>query len=717
MANVDRTNILIVDDLPEKALVLESVLESLGQNLVIARSGREALRYVLDQDFAVILLDVNMPDIDGFETAELIRQRKRSAHTPIIFVTAFSDDVHTARGYSLGAVDYILSPVSPEILRTKVGVFVDLCQKTEQIRRQAEERVVLAREQAARAAAEENSRRSAFLAQASAALASSLDYSATVQNLIRLTLPFLGDVSWMVMLDDLGNVHQADFAWAREGGEIRADSRPASPCPHGALERLLRRAIDEKHAALAIDLELDTDNRWAWEATELADEQNRLPDFFLTSALCVPLIARGQTMGALALAMGPSRRHYTESDLTLVEDLAHRAATALDNARLYRDIQEADHRKNEFLAMLAHELRNPLAPIRSAVHILRLRGAEHPEVSWAQDLIDRQLQQMVRLVDDLLDVSRITRGKITLLCEPTDIAMVVNHAVETSRPLIDLHKHTLSVALPQEPLWVECDVTRLAQVFSNLLNNAAKYTREGGQIWLTVAQEGDEVVVRVRDSGIGIPPAMLAKVFDLFIQVDRTLDRSQGGLGIGLTLVRRLVEMHRGTVQATSAGVNQGSEFAVRLPLAAAPVKKSSNGSAPHPPARRFTFRILVVDDNVDGAESLAVLLRVGGHDVRVAHDGPSALTVAAEHRPEVVLLDIGLPGLDGYEVARRMRREPDLENCLLIAITGYGRDEDRRRSLDAGFDAHLVKPIDANALSSILMRTASARQRVATLA
>jgi CheY-like chemotaxis protein/nitrogen-specific signal transduction histidine kinase len=404
--------------------------------------------------------------------------------------------------------------------------------------------------------------------------------------------------------------------------------------------------------------------------------------------------------------MGPSGRVHGAADVSLAKDLAGRAATAIDNARLYRDVQEADVRKNEFLAMLAHELRNPLAPIRTAVHLLRMTGSSTPESKWAHDLIDRQLQQMVRLVDDLLDVSRITRGKITLLRETVDVALVVKHAIESSRPLIESQRHTLTVALPEEPLLVECDLTRLAQVFSNLLNNAAKYTREAGRIWLTVAREGDEAVVRVRDSGMGIPADMLAKVFDLFIQVDHSIDRSQGGLGIGLTLVRQLVEMQNGTVTALSDGPDQGSEFVVRLPVVTeAPLAQHvavGDALAGQPAA---PLRILVVDDNVDGAESLAMVLRLSGHEVALAHDGLAAMDTALHFRPRVVLLDIGLPGIDGYEVARRLRRVPGLDGILLVAITGYGRDEDRALTQQAGFDLHLVKPVDATVLPTVFAR------------
>jgi PAS domain S-box-containing protein len=369
------------------------------------------------------------------------------------------------------------------------------------------------------------------------------------------------------------------------------------------------------------------------------------------------------------------------------------------------EMREASRRKDEFLAMLAHELRNPLAPIRNAIQVLRSLAAHDAQLEWARDVIHRQLQHLTRLVDDLLDVSRITQGKITLRKEKVELAGVVARAVETSRPLIEARRHQLSVALPSEPIWIEGDSTRLAQVIGNVLNNAAKYTEEAGRIWLSASSAGGEVVLRVRDSGVGIPADVLPRVFDLFTQADRSLDRSQGGLGIGLTLVRNLVEMHGGRVEALSAGSGHGSEFVIHLPVLvqekrAAEIERPANLDQT---ARSVSLRILVVDDNLDSAESLALLLQFGGHDVRMAHEGETALDTAFAFLPQVVVLDIGLPKMDGYEVARRLRQQPAMRHSFLVALTGYGQDEDRQRSKDAGFDHHLVKPVDPSELQSLL--------------
>ncbi len=704
MLTTEKANILVVDDLPEKLLVFQSILEELGENVITAESGREALRYLLDRDFAVILLDVNMPIMDGFETALLIRQRKRTQHTPIIFITAFHDDVHTAKGYSLGAVDYNLSPEVPEILRTKVRVFVDLFKMTERVKRQAEEHVTLAREQAARAIAEQTMRRSTFLAEASKVLTSSLDYEATLRGLSRVAVPFLGDLSALTLVDEFGHVCQTELAWSDLASGTRLCTIADDKGFHGHLLAALKRVLAAGKMEFLPQLPQEPVALPAWKGRSCAGQlEPATPDFALHSALVLPLVARGRTLGVLSLAMGPSGRRYDPADLALAEELASRAAIAIDNARLYRDVQEADRRKNEFLAMLAHELRNPLAPIRNAVQILRLRGPMQPELQDVRDMIERQVQHLVRLVDDLLDVSRITRGKIQLQMEPVDVAAVVGRAVETSRPLLDARKHQLSVSLPTESLRVQADPVRLGQVLSNLLNNAAKYTEEGGRIWLSAEREGKEILLRVRDTGVGIPPHMLASVFDLFTQVDRSLDRSEGGLGIGLTLVRRLVELHAGSVQAFSAGPNQGSEFVVRLPaLTAEPFPRMSSNGAGMPSAESTQHRILVVDDNVDAADSLALLLHLAGHEVRVCHDGPAAVAAAQDFHPDIVLLDIGLPGMDGYEVARRLREQEALAEALLVALTGYGQEEDLRRSQEAGFDHHLVKPVEPATLFTL---------------
>jgi len=390
----------------------------------------------------------------------------------------------------------------------------------------------------------------------------------------------------------------------------------------------------------------------------------------------------------------------------IVQDITERKHMEAELRERVEQLRDADRRKNEFLAMLAHELRNPLAPVQNAVHLLRKSCPTDPETTWAHDVIERQVQHMTRMVDDLLDVSRITRGMIKLQKEPLDIATVVARAVEMTQPLIDARKHKLVISVPPQPLRLEGDSPRLAQVLANLLNNAAKYTEDGGTIWVTAQREGDDVVVKVRDTGIGIPAEYLPRVFDLFSQEDSSLARTHGGLGIGLTLVRVLVRMHGGTVEAFSEGAGKGSEFVMRLPAVTTeeaqpqttPVEIAAVAPAPR--------RILVVDDNIDGAKSLSMLLRQDGHEVQTAHDGPTALELARKAPLDVVLLDIGMPHMSGLEVARRMRGELGLTDVLLVAMTGYGQDEDRHRSQDAGFNAHMIKPLDLDALQTLLARS-----------
>ncbi|WP_096462582.1 ATP-binding protein [Sulfurifustis variabilis] len=365
---------------------------------------------------------------------------------------------------------------------------------------------------------------------------------------------------------------------------------------------------------------------------------------------------------------------------------------------------DADHRKDEFLAMLAHELRNPLAPMRNAVSVLRLSsGPDQPGLRWVTDLLDRQVDQMTRVVDDLLDISRITRGMISLRRERVAVADVVERAFEISRPLLEARRHHATVSLPPHTVWLEADAVRLAQAISNLLNNAAKFTPDGGHVALVVERDAETVAVRVRDSGQGIPPHILPHVFDLFMQADRSLDRKAGGLGIGLTLVKRLVDLHGGSVAAYSEGAGRGTEFTIRLPAAEAPARAEAPPESRAAPAGEPADRVLIVEDHRETAESLAVLARLWGHRVRTVHDGHAALELARDYAPDLIILDIGLPGMDGYAVAQAMREEKALRDTVIVAATGYGSEDARQRSAAAGFDMHLTKPVDSVTLKRLL--------------
>jgi PAS domain S-box-containing protein len=379
-------------------------------------------------------------------------------------------------------------------------------------------------------------------------------------------------------------------------------------------------------------------------------------------------------------------------------------------------LQEADRRKDEFLAILAHELRNPLAPLLHGLQIMRLEANDRAAVEQARAMMERQLQHFIRLVDDLLDLSRISRGKIELHEERVELATVVNSALETCDPLVRQSGHELTVTLPDEPVYVDADKTRLAQALCNLLTNAAKYSERGGRIRLTAWRQDGEAVLSVKDTGVGIPPDMLPRVFEMFTQVDRSLEKSQGGLGIGLSLVKRLVELHGGSVEARSEGQGLGSEFLIRLPVVLSLVHEQEQGGGGDPQQARpmGRLRVLVMDDNVDVADCLARLLRLMGSEVRTAHDGLEGVEAAAAYRPDMILLDIGMPRLNGYDACRRIREQPWGKGIRIVAVTGWGQDEDKRRSQEAGFDRHLVKPVGPVVLEKLLaeLRTAAHRQQ-----
>jgi len=675
-AGQEKVNILVVDDLPEKHVVLRSILEELGQNIVSARSGKEALACILEMEFAVILLDVNMPDIDGLETAGLIRHYKKSAQTPIVFITAYVDEVQAQRGYALGAVDYIPSPVVPEVLRSKVRVFVELFRMNRQLQLQSAAREALAHSEAARAAAEQATRRADYLAEASQTLARSLNLDETIAAILHLGVPVLGDRAILGIADN-------------QGGVRRLEMHPAP-------------MADDREAFTP---ELRTAADWAIRHRQF--NLVRLGD--RTAAIC-PLLAGDEVRGALAL-LGPTER-FASAHLALIREFASRASIAMENARLYSAVQEADRRKNEFLAMLAHELRNPLAPIRNAVHIMQGEDVTPLTMNRARDVIGRQADHMARLIDDLLDVSRIVQGKVVVRPETLSLADLVERAVEGSSPRVAGRDQLLSVQLPPEDIELDGDAVRLAQVLSNLINNASKFSGPNTRIALTARYRDGELTISVKDEGSGIDPAFLPHVFDLFAQGDQSLDRSQGGLGIGLTLVKHLVELHGGRVTAHSDGPGSGAEVLVFLPARPAPGSRApapapapaparaAPAEAPHEPVRG---RILVVDDLAASAETLMTLLEMEGFEVKVANEGMSALQIAEQFRPDVVLLDIGLPGMNGFEVAHRLRLQPASRDALLIALTGYGEAESRSRSAQAGFDFHMVKPADVNLLLSML--------------
>ncbi len=567
VAGEDKVNLLLVDDQAARLMSYDAILSVLGQNLVHARSGTEALSRLMEGDFAAILLDINMPGMDGFETAALIHQHPRFEKTPIIFVTGVHvTDLDRLKGYELGAVDYVYVPVVPEILRGKVQVLIELYRQRRELER-------------------------------------------------------------------------------------------------------LNTSLSAANAALQAE--------------------------------------KARELEALNATLADANAELAEANRTLQDEIAERV-------RAQEALEAADRRKDDFLAMLSHELRNPLAAIQGSIELMQRVTIEDPQLQWARDVVARQNRHLTRLIDDLLDVSRITRGTLTLQKSAVELRDVAQLAIETVRPLIDSRGHELVIDVPDKPVHVQGDAVRLTQVLANLLTNAAKYTEEGGRVRLAIrpgkgTKDGGlgEALICVTDNGRGIPSDALPRIFEPSTHEERLNSGAHGGLGIGLIVVRGLVEMHGGVVEAQSEGEGRGSEFTVRLPMlpeqalpvSVAPARNFAAEAASQGPA----LRILVVDDNQDSAISMTLLLELQGHQVDVAHAGLDALRIAGEKLPDVILLDIGMPGMNGYEVARRLRAQEKFAGTLLVAITGYGRTSDLKQTKSAGFDHHLVKPVDYDKLQAVL--------------
>lgn len=540
---------------------------------------------------------------------------------------------------------------------------------------------------------------SQLLAEAGELLGSSLEYESTLTNLSRLMVPRFADWYAVDLLSEEGSLLRVSVA---------------HPDPQKvALANLLYERYPPRKDVDSGSWGVIATGRPEWAAsipdellrsTAQDEEHLRLLQLLdLRSYICVPLIARGRTLGAITLVYAESGRFYRKDDLRLAEDLARRAATAVDNAQLFAKLQQADQRKNEFLAMLAHELRNPLAPMAMAATLVQ-RCADDSRAAQAAQIIQRQAEHMSRLVDDLLDVSRVTRGLVELDLAAVDMKSVVSSAIEQIHPLMESRLHALQVATTPEPTWVEGDRARLVQVLANLLNNAAKYTQPGGRVELSLQIQENEVCISVHDNGRGIDRALLPHVFELFTQGERSADRTQGGLGIGLSLVRSVVLMHNGQIQAESPGLGQGSTFTLRLPRRGVPADTFPLANATSPPVLSHPLSVLVVDDNADAATTLSEVIRLEGYLVITATSSREAIAAAKAHRPEVFILDIGLPDVDGLKLARMIREDSELSGKrLFIALTGYGQTEDRHRTSDAGFDAHMVKPADIGQLLSLL--------------
>jgi PAS domain S-box-containing protein len=534
-----------------------------------------------------------------------------------------------------------------------------------------------------------------FLADSSTELASLVDYRSTMQRIARLAVPFFADWCIVDAVDAHGQIQRMAYAHANPDKEgLLRDHVESYP-------------LDWNSSALSAQVlrsgqpQLVSDMTAGFVEQLAVDQRHRdvLGQLEPKSAVSVPIMIRSRAIGTLNFVASESGRRFTVADVELASELARRAAVAIENARLYQDLKETERQKDDFLAMLAHELRNPISAIQYANALAKITGPGDDHQSG--EVIERQVQNLVHLIDDLLDVSRITRNKIELRREPIDGQVLLQRAAGTVEPLIKGRKHALIVEPPREPLPLFVDPTRVEQILVNLLTNAAKYTPEGGRITARAFTADGFAVFKIKDTGLGIPEPMLHRVFELFTQVNPSLDRSQGGLGIGLTVVRKLAELHGGSVSAASEGPGRGSEFTVRLPLSGTPLPSTeANSTAPHPIKPQ---KVLVVDDNVDTARSLALLLRGSGHAVEVAHDGYAALDAARAFQPDTIVLDLGLPGIDGYKVAEQLRSDSNFQQTRLIALSGYGQADDRRRSSQVGFDQHLVKPVDYRDLSAAI--------------
>jgi signal transduction histidine kinase len=529
-------------------------------------------------------------------------------------------------------------------------------------------------------------------ARATTVLSETLDLDETLSRVVEVVLPALGDFGFIDVVER-DAVRRIPFAHD-DPRRLRAlDATEWTPSLRTDINVC---ALSSGEPALHADI----DGAWRERVATSPEHLALMQELDFRSMVTVPLCVRGRTLGALTLFHGASGRRHDARDLALAEGVATRVALAIDKAQLYRAAREADRRKDEFLAMLGHELRNPLAPIATAVEIMKL---EDPDIhARERKIVERQVGHLVRLVDDLLDVSRITRGKILLDRHLVEASQVVAKAVEQASPMLERYQHHFVQRVPRAGLLLDVDEHRIAQVLSNVLTNAAKYTPPGGKVELSAERDGGTVAFRVKDDGRGIPPELLPRVFELFAQGARSPDRSEGGLGLGLSIAHSLVELHGGTIDAHSEGPGRGSTFTVRLPAGPEQARPLTPVSLEETP-KALGLRILLVDDNVDAAELLAEALRRDGNTVEIAHDGPSALEVADCFRPDVALLDLGLPVMDGYELAKRLREKRTGAPLRLVAVTGYGQESDRARSMAAGFEEHLVKPVQLRRLRALL--------------
>jgi signal transduction histidine kinase len=686
--------ILVVDDRPAQRRALTVLVGDLGADVVEAASGRDALRLLLQRDFAVILLDVNMPGIDGFETASLVRQRKRSERTPIIFVTAYGDETHAARGYQLGAVDYIQQPVDPKALRSKVAVFVELHRKTEEANRHAE-----------------SLRRHAAQLRQLADLSLAVHGAGSVGELLELVA---GAAASIVGAEQVAAELVVDTAPLLGAAAGRNSGRHVVGKPaDSALRAFSQSALSDggPHVMRLGEAELAVHPTWG----TLAHASGRAP---LRGWLGVPLLARdGRITGAIHLS-GKRSGEFDAEDETLLVQVAQIASIAGENT-LFKDAQEANRLKDQFLATLSHELRTPLQALLSWASLLQEDASDPALLARGLEVIERSARAQKQLIDDLLDVSRIMTGKLMLELRPVSLSSVIEAALDAVRPVADAKGVRIGASLGTETLTVNGDSHRLEQVIGNLLSNGIKFTSQGGAVQVVLMHDGARAELLVVDSGEGIAPDLLPHIFERFRQADSSSTRHHAGLGIGLAIVRDLVELHGGSVRAESPGRGKGTTFVVTLPLAqpgevrsVAPPEGPALENASEMPTTLDGLRLLLVDDAEETRECLALMLRRRGAEVRAVSSVPEALAALDTAEPHVLVSDIAMSGRDGFSLIEEIRRRGGAVGRIpAAALTAYARPEEAARALRAGFDLHLSKPVREDDIVAAVLNLARKRR------
>jgi len=703
-----KVKVLVVDDRPEKLVALESVIGDLAQ-VVTADSGKNALRCLMQDDFAVILLDVNMPAMNGFETAALIRKRDRCARTPIIFITSYAEsETHAAEGYSLGAVDFIHAPIVPNILRAKVAVFVDLFEKNQQVKRQAEERIQLEREQTARAIAQAAEKRARFLSEASKILASSFDYSDVLQRAAQHCVPTLADIAVFNLSDTDGAVscvaaaapdaEKLDALRALLPASTRSDADPFG------VGQVIRTRIP----------------RIENNATAPGDGMAGLG---ILAFAVLPLASRDNVQGALLLASTDPTRRFGALDLALAQEFASRASMALENSFLYQSAEQANRAKDEFLAVISHELRTPMTPIVGWVRLLMHQKPDAALLARGMEVIERNVRAQMKLIEDLLDVSRVITGKLKLQIQTVDLTRLLSNAIEAVRTAADGKNIRLVAEFDST---VRCDARvdpdRVQQAVWNLLSNSIKFTPPDGEVRIALICDERHLRIQVSDTGRGIRREFLPHVFERFRQADGSTTRAYGGLGIGLAIVRHIVELHGGSVTAESEGEGKGARITLSLPrhsTVAADVTQDSSSSSSHAARTHPQLagrQVLLVEDDPDTRLLISTILEHNGLDVTAVSSAAEALNALSLLSPDLLISDIGMPGEDGYALIRRIRqrRSEGIGFVPAIALTAYAKEEDRSRAMEAGFQLHLSKPIEPNYLLEAIATTLQTQHKPA---